>query len=215
MKIIIVGCGKLGSSLALFLEKQNHDITVITSEESQFKRLGSAFKGRKILGLGIDKATLESANIQRVDCVIACTESDETNAVVGRMARAFYKVPKVIARLFDREKVSIYNTLGIQVIATTNWALARTQEILTTSHLEPVLTIGNGPLDVVRVQVPELLIGKSVRDLSKLGEIQVNAVNRGNKAFIPVSGTTLEKGDILYITVMSDAMATLKHMLGL
>lgn len=215
MKIIIVGCGKLGSSLARYLDHEKNEVTVISDDEKQFKKLGSDFGGKTIVGFGIDKKTLEAANIRRSDGVIACTESDETNAVVARIARSFYRVPKVIARLFDQEKVSIYNTLGIQVIATTNWAIGRTKEILTSSDIEPVLSIGNNRLEVVRIQVPELLVGRSVREISKLGQIQVNAVSRQNRDFIPVSGTVMEKGDILYITVTSEALPTLHTMLGL
>lgn len=215
MKIIIVGCGKLGSSLALELEHEGNEITVISEDPKQFMRLGTKFKGTKLQGLGFDKDTLEKAGINRVDGLIACTESDEKNAVVAKMARTNYRVPKVISRLFDSRKVSIYNALGIQVIASTNWAIARTKEILAASRLETVLSIGNEPIEIVRVEVPELLIGRPVIDITKSGQIHVVAISRGNQSIFPVQGTLLEKEDIVYFAVASDAMRTLKHMLGM
>lgn len=215
MKIIVVGCGKLGSSLANYLDKKGNEVTVISSDETKFKKLSPDFKGKIIAGLEIDKETLVSANIERVDAVIACTESDETNAVVARMARAFFSVPKVIARLFDQQKVSIYNALGIQVIASTDWAIGRTREILTSTSLEAVLSIGNEGLKVVRIEVPELLVGKHVGDITRIGEIAVTAISRINDSIIPVSGTILEKGDVLYITVVPEATKLLKSILGM
>ncbi len=215
MKIIIVGCGKLGSSLALELEKEGHEITVISDDPGQFAHLGTDFSGRKIEGYGIDRDTLEDAGINRVDGIIACTESDEKNAVVARIARSYYHVPKVISRLFDSRKASIYNALGIQVIASTNWAIARTKEILTASGLETVLSIGNGPIEIVRAEVPELLIGRSVIDVTRMGEIRVAAISRGNKSMFPVHGTVFEKNDIIYFAVISQSMETLRHILGL
>lgn len=215
MKIIIVGCGKLGSTLALELERDGNEITVINDDPRQFVHLGAGFGGRKIEGYGIDKDTLEEAGIARADGIIACTESDEKNAVVARIARTYYHVPKVISRLFDSRKAAIYNALGVQVIASTNWAIARTKEILTASSLETVLSIGNGPIEIVRVEVPELLVGRSVMDVIKMGEIRVAAISRGNQSMFPLHGTVFEKHDIIYFAVISQSMETLRHILGL
>lgn len=215
MKIIIAGCGKLGSSLANSLNSMGNKVTVISREAKDLRRLSKDFKGEKITGAEIDKDTLMRAKIDKVDAVIACTENDEINAVVARLSRVFFKVPKVIARLFDQNKVTIYNTMGIQVIASTNWAIERTKEILFSSSLEPVLDVGNEGLKVMRIEVPSLLVGKNVGDVNKPGEIQVVAISRQNRSILPLSGMDFMKGDIIYIAVTPESVGILKNILGL
>ena len=113
MNVIIVGCGKLGSGLALSLDKKKHAVTVIDTDSTKCALLGDKFQGRKITGVGFDKDVMERAGIKMADAVIACTINDETNALVGRIARNIYRVPRVISRLYDPRKAEIYQALGI------------------------------------------------------------------------------------------------------
>lgn len=215
MKIIIVGCGRLGSGLAAELIDSGEDVTVVCSEPERFRLLGDDFPGSTISGVEFDKEVLEKAGIKRADSLISCTESDETNALVARIAKNHYKVPKVIARLYDKRKVDIYNALGIQVIATTTWGISRVKELLTFSHIEQVMSIGNSPVEIIRVEIPELLAGKSIRSAFPMNDIRVIAISRGNHSFIPNASTKMQSHDIMYFSVMPGSIEELRRALDM
>ena len=215
MKIIIVGCGRNGSGLARALSKAGHTVTVIDSDGSTFSQLGQDFKGKTIEGVGFDKDVLLKAKIDRTDALAAFTSRDESNAVIARIAREIYHVPKVVARLYDREKAEIYKHLGIQTLSSTTWGIKRAADILTYAPLDAVFSFGNGDVELVRIEVPSLVAGRKVNDLTVLGDIHVVAIERENKTILPTSGTVFQRRDILYIAAAITAGGQLKKLLGL
>lgn len=215
MKVIIVGCGKLGSGLAQNLIRKGHSVTVIDKDAEALKLLGHNFTGETIVGVGFDRDVLEKAQIRKADAIVACSKSDETNAVIGRLARNVYKVPRVISRLYDPRKAEIYRTLGIQTISTTTWGVSRTTELLSYNQFDSVLSIGDGQVEFIRIETPALLIGKTLHELTVIGEIQVVAISRKNKTFLPTTGTALQKHDIIYLSVLATSKNRLKTLLGL
>jgi trk system potassium uptake protein TrkA len=215
MKVIIVGLGRMGTGLSLSLAKKGHQVTVIDTNPEAFETLGDNFQGTKIIGFGFDRDILNKARIDQVDALVACTESDEINAVIARVARNVYRVPRVIARLYDSRKAEIYRRLGIQTLSTTTWGIERATEILTYSSLDSVYEMGNGNVNLVRIEVPSLLVGHSINEITAIGEINVVSISRNNKTFIPTLGTILEAEDTLYISVISSATNKLKSMLDL
>lgn len=215
MKVIIVGCGKLGSGLAQSLIKKGHNVTVIDNSPEAFDLLGKDFKGKTILGIGFDRGVLEEAQINLADAIIACSKSDETNALIGRIARNIYKVPRVISRLYDPRRAEIYRSLGIQTISTTTWGIERATEMLSYSQFDNVLSIGDNNIEIIRIETPALLEGRTVNELTVIGEIQVVAINRKNKTFMPTSGTILQKDDVIYISVLVTSINRFKALLGI
>ena len=99
MRVIIVGCGKLGSGLAKALTRKGNQVTIIDKDPNAFELLDKDFQGTKIVGVGFDRDILEQANIRRADAIISCSKSDEANALIGKLARDIYHVPRVISRL--------------------------------------------------------------------------------------------------------------------
>jgi len=215
MKVIIVGCGKLGSGLAINLANKGHKITVIDTNAEAFKLLGKDFNGETIVGVGFDRDVLEKAHIRKADAIVASSKSDEANALIGRISKNVYKVPRVISRLYDPRRAQIYSALGIQTISTTTWGINRATEMLSYNQIDSILSIGNNNVEIVRVETPILLIGKTVNELTAIGEIQVVAISRENKTFLPTLGTALQKHDIIYISVLSSSVKRLKSLLGL
>lgn len=215
MKIIVVGCGRIGSGLAMALSKSGHTVTVIDSKPTAFARLDPGFKGRTIEGIGFDKDILLKANIDKSDALAAFTSSDESNAVIARMAREIYHVPKVVARLYDRDKAEIYKRLGVQTISSTAWGIKRAADLLSYSPFNTVFTMGSGGVEVVEMEAPALLVGHRVNELLAPGEVQVVAIERENKTILPVTGTVFQKNDMLYIAVAASSQGRLKQMLGL
>ncbi len=215
MKIIIVGCGRVGSGLAQSLSQSGHAITVIDSDASAFRNLPSSFKGRTIEGIGFDRDVLDKAGIQRSDALAAFTSKDEANAVIARMAKEIYRVPKVVARLYERDKAEIYRRLGVQTISSTIWGIKRATDLLFYSQLDSIITLGSGEVDIVKIEVPSLMAGHTVGELSVVGEIKVVALERQNKTFLPTFGTVLQKQDVLYIAVVTASTDRLNRLLGL
>lgn len=215
MKVIIVGCGKLGSGLARNLDKKGHLVTIIDTAPEVFEMLGIEFKGDTIVGIGFDRDILEEAKITKADAIVACTKSDETNALIGRISKNIYKVPRVISRLYDPRKAEIYKTLGIQTICTTTWGIERVTEMLSYNQLDSILSIGDSNVELVRIEVPALLEGKTVNELTLLGEVHVVAILRNNATFLPTMGARFLHGDEIYIAVLTASAKRLKSLLGL
>ena len=147
--------------------------------------------------------------------VIACTASDETNIVVARISRQTYRVPRVIARLYEIGNAETYRRLGIQSISTTDWGVRRVCELLTFNELDDVTGIGSGDVRLVRADVPPMLEGSPIRELTAIGEISIVAVSHDNETFVPTQGTVLDHGDIIYAAVQATSASKFRAMLGM
>ena len=215
MNVIIVGVGFLGTGLAMRLSKQGFNVTAVDQDQRALDDLGENFPGTRIRGVGFDRHVLEEAGIERTDAVVACMRSDDANIVVAHVPRSTFRVPRVIARLHDLTKADTYRRLNIQTISPNAWGIARTAELLTYQHLDDVYEVGSGDVRIVRADVPALLDGTTVRELTALGEVQVVSVSRDNETFIPTQGTILANGDIIYAAVAVSASRKFKQMLGI
>ena len=155
------------------------------------------------------------AGIDRTDAVVSCMRSDEANIVVAHVARSTFRVPRVIARLHDLTKADTYRRLNIQTVSPNAWGIARIGELLTYNHLDNVFEVGSGDVRLVRADVPALLDGTTVREISALGEVQIVSISHDNETFIPTQGTVLAAGDIIYAAVATSASRKFKQMLGI
>lgn len=214
MKIIVMGCGRVGEQVALLMAEEGHDVVVIDYDASALARLGSNFRGRTIKGVGFDREVLIQAGIEDADAFAAASSSDTANIVAARIARNVFHVPRVVARLFDPRMADIYRRLGLQTISSTNWGANRIRELLMHSEFDPVLTFGNGEVSLLTIEIPPHFTGKQVKNLNISGEISVIALTRENQAFIPLTGTEMRPGDILHLAVMASSMDRLKNLLG-
>lgn len=214
MKIIIIGCGRMGAALAQNLSGRGHEVTVVDLDPSSFERLGPSFRGRTVRGGGIDRETLLKAGIERADGLSAVTASDEVNVVAARLARQVFRVPKVVARIYDPRKAEIYRRLGLQNISPVTWGINRTIELLCYSRMETVISLGGGEVDIVEAEVPHLLVGRRVNELTVHGEIHVVAVSRRGKTFLPMLGTEFMEGDVVHLALLAASADRLKTLLG-
>lgn len=215
MKVIIIGIGRMGAGLSLKLLKKGHKVTVIDCNPEVLEALGDSFGGERIVGVGFDQEVLLRAQIDKVDAVVACTKSDEVNAVIARVAQNIYHVPRVIARLYDPRKADIYHRFGIQTISTTTWGINRASELLTYNQLDQVCDLGNGDVNLICIELPHLFVGRNINELTHVGEIMIVSVSRNNKTVIPTMGMILEAGDILHVAVAIPATDKCKAMFGL
>lgn len=214
MRIVVIGCGRTGAGLARVLDTAGHAVTVVDSDPSAFERLGSSFGGVAIRGVGIDPDVLRRAGIEAADGVAAVTGDDEVNAVVARVAGRFFRVPKVVARLYDPAKAQIYRRLGVQVVAPVDWGIHRAADLLTFSDVGAIMSLGTGQVDLVEIDLPPLLHDRPVSELTAPGEVMPIAISRSGRTFIPTSGTMMQSGDIVHLAVVAVSRGRLESMLG-
>jgi trk system potassium uptake protein TrkA len=215
MKVIIMGCGRVGEQLSLLLLNEGHQITVIDYDPRALARLGPGFKGRTVLGIGFDRDVLVAAGIEEADAFAATSSSDNANIIAARIARNYFQVPRVVTRLYDPRRAEIYQRLGLLTISSTTWGAERIRELLTHSDLDPILSFGSGEVCVLSLEAPYHVAGQMVKHLMVPGEIQVISITRRGHAFMPLGGTELHSGDILHLAVLASAMDRIKDLLGL
>ncbi|MBC7263934.1 MAG: NAD-binding protein [Chloroflexi bacterium] len=215
MKVIIIGCGRVGSTLARALDAEGHDVVVLEEDSAAFQRLGPKFRGRTVVGVVFDRDVLLNAGIENADAVAAVTASDNANAVVARIAQQIYHVPKVVARLSDPRRAELFRRLGLPTISPTTWGVERIAQILCYPHFDPVLSFGSGEVNVIDVEATPALVGRTVNNITAPGETCVVAITRGGAAFIPTLGTVFQKGDLIHLAVLSSAKERLSGLLGL
>lgn len=215
MKVIVMGCGRVGEQLALLMANDGHDVAVIDYDAAALARLGLNFKGRRVTGVGFDRDVLIESGIETADAFAATSSSDNVNIVAARIARHIFKVPHVVARLFDPRRAEIYQRLGLVTISSTQWGAERIRELLTHAGLDSIRSFGRGEVTMIEIETPTHLIGRSVRDLSVPGEVSVVAITRDDRALLPLSGTQFRSGDVLHLAVLSAAMSRVEALLGL
>ncbi len=119
MKVIIIGCGRVGATVASRMSREGHDVTIVDLRPDSFRRLSRDYKGRMLVGSGTDEETLRKADTEHADAFVAVTNGDNRNIMSVQLAKVRFKVPKVVARIYDPIRASAYAELGIETICTT------------------------------------------------------------------------------------------------
>lgn len=200
--------------MTVALTRQGHTVAVIDKNETAFDRLPPGFDGRTLVGLAFDKETLEAAGIRDAGAFVAVTNGDNSNIVSARIAREFYEVEKVVARIYDPRRAEIYRKLGIPTVATVQWASAEIYDLLFHGIEHAELAIGDGDMVMLRLDIPPALAGKRASDLEEPGKTLVVALDRMGKATIPVPDTTFQQGDVAHVIVRRDSIDALREKLN-
>ncbi|MEI7815524.1 MAG: TrkA family potassium uptake protein [Coriobacteriia bacterium] len=216
LHVVIGGYGRVGRYLARMLEFEGNTVSVIDQDPLVFDGdEGDEIMGQKFVGPVFDRDVLEDAGIRDADCFAAVTSGDNSNIVAARTAREYFRVPRVIARIYDPRRAEIYRGLGISTVAAVTWTSSRLLDMITHPELHSEYQFGNAEVEMVEVELPATLAGKTVADLTVPGEIAVASIVRVGKAILPVEGSTLEKDDTLFINVLRESAEKLERLLGL
>jgi len=215
MIVIIMGCGRVGAQVARRLDEQGHDVRVIDHNETARSLLGASFRGAFIEGVGFDREILLQAGIEQAAAFAATSSSDNANIVAARIARNVYRVPRVVARLYDPGRAEIYRRLGLVTISSTTWGAQRIFELIAHLRLDPLISFGHGEVSLVSVEVTPALVGRQVNQVSVPAEILVVAITRNGQALVPLLGTVFERDDLLHIAVRRSAMDRLEALFQL
>jgi trk system potassium uptake protein TrkA len=213
MYLIIVGCGRVGSYLAHVMDAEGHEVAIIDKEPLAFKRLSREYGGQRIVGIGFDRDVLRSARIERADAFAAVTNGDNSNYIAASVARDTFRVPQVVARIYDPQREAIYRELGIRTISSTSWAVNTIKRILTGSESTSSIQFGSGEVEIVEVEVGGRLVGRLTRDLAVPGEIMPVSIVRRGRAFLPTPGVPLEAGDVVHVALLANASELLESMI--
>jgi trk system potassium uptake protein TrkA len=210
---IIMGCGRVGILLTQELAKAGHTVTVIDKNSHAFDRLPPGFDARTVVGLGFDREVLEEAGIKEADAFLAVSSGDNSNIVSARVAREYYHVPRVIARIYDPLRADIYERLNIPTVSTTRWGVKQIMLMLSHERAEIKEALAGGDLLRMRIEVPRQLVGKKVSSLNVDGKVLVAGVDRGGRGYIPVASSTFQEGDFAALIVQKDAVEQLDSLL--
>lgn len=214
MYIIIVGCGRVGSELAKLLSSEGHDVVVIDKNQGSFERLGGTFNGLTLLGNGFDLNLLKQAGIEKADAFCAVTNGDNTNLISAQVAKKIFKVPKVIARVYDPARAHIYAALGLDIISGTILFAAMLRDKIIESRFSSYL-IETKELGVIEVEVKNNLINKAIHDINIPGEFLVVAIRRLDGVILPEPNTVLKAKDVLMAAVKVASLKKIKEKFNL
>lgn len=214
MHIIVMGCGRVGAGLAERLDSEGHSVCIIDRNPKARFRLSKRYAGRYVTGVGFSRPVLLDAGIEECDAFIAVTSGDNSNVVGARTARDEFRVPKVVARIYDPHRADIYRDLGITTVASVRWAVNEIHHLLFHRHLEPEVTFGNGEAMLLRSRIPTYLQARPMREFNVEGEIQVIEVTRAGRSIIPGPEATIEAGDLISFVVASTAVDRLNNFLN-
>ena len=203
MHFVIMGCGRVGSTLAHILEAQSHTVAVIDSNESAFRRLGASFVGRRVTGIGFDRDTLRDAGIDDAHAFAAVSSGDNSNILAARVARETFGVDNVVARIYDPGRAEVYQRLGIPTVATVRWTADQMMRRLVPHGAEPEWRDPSGTVRLAEVPVDPAWIGERISTIEAAAGGRVAFLTRLGEGLLPVDDTVLQDGDVVHV-VMRD-----------
>ena len=212
MNVIIVGCGRVGTELALSL-CADHTVCVVDKDARAFERLGTNFHGRTIQGKALDRDVLGRAGIQAADALAAVTTSDNANAIVGKIARDVYHIPRIVARIYNPRRAPLYERLGLQTVASSTWGAQRIEQLILHPKLQSTYSAGDGEVQIYETTIPEDWNGRRLLELVPQGQAVPAALTREGRSTLPSENVTLEAGDVLLISATTAGIATLRQRL--
>jgi len=204
--VVIMGCGRVGSTLARSLEDRNHTVSVIDVEPDSFRRLGPDFNGDKVTGVGFDQGVLEKAGIRRADAFAAVSSGDNSNIIAARVARETFGIDQVVARIYDPGRAEVYQRLGITTVATVRWTADQMLRRLLPAGAEPDFRDPSGRIRLDQVPVPEAWIGHRTIRFQEQTRSRIAWIDRLGEGMLPNRESVLQEGDVIHL-VMAEADA--------
>jgi trk system potassium uptake protein len=197
--IVIMGCGRVGSTIAHILEDQNHSVAVIDQDPDAFRKLSASFKGSKITGIGFDRDVLIEAGIEHADAFAAVSSGDNSNVISARVVRESFGIERVVARIYDPRRAEVYQRLGIPTVATVRWTADQMLRKLLPEGAEPLWRDPTGAIVLADVAYADHWLGEKVTALEESARTRIAFISRLGEAMIPGPSTVLQEGDVLHL----------------
>ncbi|MBM2617790.1 TrkA family potassium uptake protein [Actinoplanes sp. LDG1-06] len=206
MHVVIMGCGRLGSTLAANLEQRGHSVAVIDQNADAFRRLGSDFGGTTVTGVGFDRDVMRSAGIERADAFAAVSSGDNSNIISARLARETFGVARVVARIYDAKRAQVYERLGIPTVATIRWAADRMVRHLVPEGTVEVFRDPTSVVSIVEAPLHRDWVGRTIRSLEERSGARVAYLMRFGMGTLGTPSTVLQDGDQVFMLVTDETV---------
>ena len=213
MHVIIVGCGRVGSGLAVDLELAGHDVAIIDKQAKAFRRLPEDWGGTKITGFGFDRDDLDEAGAPGASALAAVTSGDNSNILTARIARETYEIPNVVARIYDPRRAEIFQRLGIPTVPSVSWTTDQVLRRILPDQSSWEWTDATGSLHLLERIMPPEWAGKRLADVIPPG-IRIAALTRGGTPNLNVKDLVGQEGDVLHLLVTDESEPNLRKIFG-
>ena len=211
MKVIIVGCGRVGSALAHQLNKKGHLVTVIDQNAAAFNALPNDFHGRLVEGDALVKNVLQRAEIAQADGLVAVTRSDSLNVILAQIARTEYNVSKVIVRNYDPRQRALQETFNFPIVGSASWRVQKIEELLSNDGvLHSVYSDATVGIGVYQLRIPATWEGKTLQTLCTSPAVKLLALTRSDRAMPLTISQTLQTGDVVHLSARLDEIEALR-----
>ncbi len=207
MHVVIMGCGRVGSTLAHSLASRGHSVAVIDQNADAFRRLGPDFAGITVTGNGFDRDVLEAAGIERAEGFAAVSSGDNSNIISARLASETFGVRKVVARIYDPKRAEVYERLGIPTVATVRWTADRMLRHLVPEGVVELFRDPTSTVSIIEVPVHEDWIGRHVHELEVACGARVAFLMRFGIGALPTPSMAVQDGDQVFMLVTDEMVA--------
>ena len=214
MHVVVVGCGRVGSELAVALESEGHTVAVIDKNRNAFRRLPERFTGRAVLGFGFDRDHLEQAGIGEAQALAAVTSGDNSNILTARIARETYGIEHVVARIYDPRRAVIYQRLGIPTVATVSWTTDQVHRRLLPDRTVSEWTDATGTLSLIERELPDAWAGRKLIELDEGDRFRLVALTRAGQARLVTPRSWARRATSCTWPFRTDAVEELRARLG-
>jgi trk system potassium uptake protein TrkA len=211
--VVIMGCGRVGSTLARSLEDRDHSVSVIDSNPDAFRRLGPSFNGTKVTGMGFDQDVLDRAGIEKADAFAAVSSGDNSNIIAARVARESFGIQQVVARIYDPGRAEVYQRLGIETVATVKWTADQVLRRILPAGAEPDFRDPSGTIRLDQVRVPEVWIGQRTVDLQLQSGSRIAWIDRLGEGMLPTRETVIQEGDVIHLVMREENALRVRSVL--
>jgi trk system potassium uptake protein TrkA len=205
--VVIMGCGRLGSTLAHNLDARGHSVAVIDQNADAFRRLGAEFGGITVTGFGFDRDVLRAAGIERADAFAAVSSGDNSNIISARLAHETFGVSRVVARIYDSRRAQVYERLGIPTVATIRWAADRMVRHLVPEGTVEVFRDPTSVVSIVEVPLHRDWVGRTLKSLEARTGARVAYLMRFGMGTLGTPSTVIQDGDQVFMLVTDDTVS--------
>jgi trk system potassium uptake protein TrkA len=202
--VVIMGCGRVGSTLARDLEDRDHTVAVIDSNPDAFRRLGPSFNGAKVTGMGFDQDVLDRAGIEKAGAFAAVSSGDNSNIIAARVARETFGIQQVVARIYDPGRAEVYQRLGITTVATVKWTADQVLRRILPAGAEPDFRDPSGTIRLDQLPVNEAWIGQRTVVFQQQSGSRIAWIDRLGEGMLPTRDTVIQEGDHLHLVMREE-----------
>lgn len=210
---VIMGCGRVGATLALSLSDMGHSVAVIDQSPKAFNKLPDDFAGQKVTGMGYDREALERAGIEDAYGFAAVSSGDNSNIIAARVVREEYGIDNVVTRIYDPTRAAVYERLGIATVPTVKWAADQVLRHLIALGPHHEFIDETAEMSLISVDLDDSWFGLTIAQVERATRARVAYVTRLSRGRLPESSMIIQDGDLLHLIVPTEDAAAAQYVL--